>query len=99
MIYLSSNYRSDALNLSVPQTHLDTDTVRSIALTPTRGLGRGMPVEDSGHGLVFPVGEALLGRMLNVFGDPSDGKGPIAASEQMRSQQSLRLLEYFAQGF
>ncbi len=63
------------------QTHLSTDTVRSIALTPTRGLGRGMPVEDSGHGLVFPVGEALLGRMLNVFGDASDGKGPIAASE------------------
>ena len=64
------------------QTHVDTNTVRCIALTPTRGLGRGMPVEDTGHGLEFPVGEALLGRMLNVRGEPIDGKGDIGAGER-----------------
>ncbi len=64
------------------QTHLNTDTVRCIALTPTRGLGRGMPVEDTGHGLEFPVGKELLGRMLNVFGEPIDGRGLIAALER-----------------
>ncbi len=64
------------------QSHVDPATVRCIALTPTRGLGRGMPVEDTGHGLNIPVGEALLGRMLNVFGDPIDNKGPLATTEQ-----------------
>lgn len=64
------------------QSHVDPATVRCIALTPTRGLGRGMPVEDTGHGLNIPVGKALLGRMLNVFGDPIDDKGPLAITEQ-----------------
>ncbi|WOJ93125.1 F0F1 ATP synthase subunit beta [Congregibacter variabilis] len=64
------------------QTHIDQSTVRCIALTPTRGLGRGMPVINTGQPLNFPMGEALLGRMLNVLGEPIDGKGDIAASEQ-----------------
>ena len=63
------------------QTHLDADTVRCIALTPTRGLGCGMPVENTGHELDYPVGDALLGRMLNVFGEAIDGKGPVDAKE------------------
>jgi F-type H+-transporting ATPase subunit beta len=64
------------------QTHLDTGTVRTIALNATRGLGRGMQVRDMGSTLEVPVGEALLGRMLDVFGHPIDGKGPIAAEER-----------------
>lgn len=64
------------------QSHVDPATVRCIALTPTRGLGRDMLVENTGHGLNIPVGEALLGRMLNVFGDPIDNKGPLATTEQ-----------------
>ncbi|MCW9089453.1 MAG: F0F1 ATP synthase subunit beta [Gammaproteobacteria bacterium] len=63
------------------QTHLNLDTVRCIALTPTRRLGRGMTVKNMGTPLEMPVGEALLGRMLNVFGDPVDGGDPIKASE------------------
>jgi F-type H+-transporting ATPase subunit beta len=63
------------------QMHLDVKTVRCIALTPTRGLGCGMPVENTGHELDYPVGDALLGRMLNVFGEAIDGKGPIEAKE------------------
>ncbi len=51
---------------------LDRDRVRCIALTPTRGLARGMPVRDTGGPLQVPVGEALLGRMLNVFGETID---------------------------
>jgi len=61
------------------QAHLDVQTVRCIALHPTRGLGRGMPVEDSGAPLTIPVGRGLLGRMLNVFGEPVDGRGAIEA--------------------
>lgn len=57
--------------------HLDAQTIRGIALGPTAGLARGMAVVDTGGALQAPVGMALLGRMLNVFGDPIDGGGPL----------------------
>ncbi len=53
--------------------HLDGQTLRAIALTPTAGLARGDVVEASGEPLTAPVGQALLGRMLNVFGSTMDG--------------------------
>lgn len=59
------------------QSHIDANTVRCIAMNPTRRLGRGMAVKNMGTTLEMPVGEALLGRMLNVFGDPVDGGEPI----------------------
>ncbi|SER57312.1 F-type H+-transporting ATPase subunit beta [Nitrosomonas sp. Nm51] len=55
------------------QMHLDAATVRCIALNSTRRLGRGMSVRNTGATLQVPVGEALLGRMLNVFGETVDG--------------------------
>jgi len=51
---------------------LDTHRVRGIALTPTKGLARGMPVEDTGGPLSAPVGKGILSRMFNVFGAPID---------------------------
>lgn len=56
--------------------HLDPEHVRGIALTPTRGLARGDSVIDTGRPLEVPVGEALLGRMLDAFGRPIDGLPP-----------------------
>lgn len=50
----------------------DESTVRGIALTPTRGLARGNRIVASGKPLTVPVGKPLLGRMLNVFGEPID---------------------------
>lgn len=73
---------SNKLTILEVQSHLDTETVRCIALTPTRGLGRGMPVEDAGHSLDFPVGVSLLGRMFNVFGEPIDGGECVTALER-----------------
>jgi len=70
------------------QTHLDPETVRCVALTPTQGLGRGMPVENTGHGLEVPVGKALLGRMLNVFGETIDGRGPVTVTERQPIHRS-----------
>lgn len=52
--------------------HVASEVVRAIALTPTAGLARGDPVADVGHPLCVPVGDRLLGRMLNVFGQPID---------------------------
>jgi F-type H+-transporting ATPase subunit beta len=56
---------------------LDLERVRCIALTPTQGLARGTPVRDTGGPLKVPVGKALLGRMLNVFGETIDNGEPI----------------------
>ncbi|HAS50639.1 MAG TPA: F0F1 ATP synthase subunit beta, partial [Gammaproteobacteria bacterium] len=51
---------------------LDAHRVRGIALTPTQGLARGMTVEDTGEPLLAPVGQGILGRMFDVFGDAID---------------------------
>ncbi len=72
--------QNDCVVLEV-QSHLDTETVRCIALNPTRRLGRGMPVQDTGNMLQMPVGKPLLGRMLNVFGEAVDGKDAIQTQE------------------
>lgn len=53
---------------------LEHNTVRCIALAPVAGLGLGMPVRATGAPIRVPVGEALLGRMLNVLGEPIDGR-------------------------
>ncbi|WP_027177247.1 F0F1 ATP synthase subunit beta [Maridesulfovibrio hydrothermalis] len=54
--------------------HLNINSVRSIAMTPTGGLARGDVVVSDGNTLQAPVGEELLGRVLNVFGEPVDGR-------------------------
>lgn len=61
--------------------HLNAQTVRGIALTPTAGLARGTPVIDTGHPLQVPVGHQLLGRMVNLFGEAIDGAAPLTHAE------------------
>jgi F-type H+-transporting ATPase subunit beta len=55
---------------------LDAQRVRGIALTPTQGLARGMVVTDSGGPLRAPVGQNILARMFDVFGNPIDRQPP-----------------------
>jgi F-type H+-transporting ATPase subunit beta len=62
-------------------THVDAETVRGIALTPTSGLSRGSLVTDTGHPLQVPVGKRLLGRMFNVFGATIDGQEQLSQGE------------------
>jgi F-type H+-transporting ATPase subunit beta len=62
-------------------THLDSKTVRGIALTSTQGLAQGASVLDVGHPLEVPVGKRLLGRMFNVFGETIDEKRAIRGGE------------------
>lgn len=64
------------LTLEVQQ-HLGENWVRSIAMSSTEGLKRGMPVTDMGGPISVPVGEGTLGRVFNVTGDPVDGRGPV----------------------
>ena len=68
------------LVLEVAQ-HLGESTVRAIAMVATEGLVRGAPVSDTGAPIQVPVGDATLGRILNVIGEPVDEKGPVNASE------------------
>ena len=53
--------------------------VRCIALSSTDGISRGAEAVNTGSSITMPVGEATLGRMFNVVGEPIDGKGPVEA--------------------
>jgi F-type H+/Na+-transporting ATPase subunit beta len=62
--------------------HLGENTVRCVAMEPTEGLVRGMQVIDLGAPISVPVGKEVLGRVLNVIGEPVDKMGPVGASER-----------------
>ena len=62
--------------------HMDEHTVRCIMLAPSEGLSRGMTVEATGRGISVPVGDATLGRMFNVLGEPIDGGEALPASTE-----------------
>jgi F-type H+-transporting ATPase subunit beta len=66
------------------QQHLGGGRVRCVALGSTDGLVRGMPVADTGTPVRMPVGPGVLGRVLNVLGEPIDGRGKVDA-EELRS--------------
>ncbi|HWQ26517.1 MAG TPA: F0F1 ATP synthase subunit beta [Chlorobaculum sp.] len=59
------------------QQHLGEERVRTIAMEGTDGLVRGMSVANTGRPIQAPVGPEVLSRMLNVVGDPIDGRGPV----------------------
>ena len=66
------------LVLEVAQ-HLGENTVRCVAMDSTEGLVRGMAVRDTGEGITVPVGSGVLGRIINVIGEPVDEAGPVKA--------------------
>ncbi len=63
------------------QQHLGEERVRTIAMESTDGLVRGMGVANTGRSIQAPVGPEVLGRMLNVVGEPIDGRGPVPCSK------------------
>ena len=63
--------------------HIGDNSVRCVSLFSTDGLSRGCTAVDTGAPIKMPVGEATLGRMFNVVGEPIDGKGPVNAEEYM----------------
>lgn len=69
-------------------SQLDINQVRCIALTPTQGLARGMAVETSGQPLTVPVGNNILGRMFDVFGNTIDNLEPLPETERRSVHQS-----------
>ena len=63
------------------QQHLGESRVRAVSMQPTDGMVRGMKAIDTGAPISVPVGREMLGRIVNVIGEPIDEKGPIGASE------------------
>ncbi len=64
------------------QQHLGENSVRTVAMTATDGLVRGMEVTATGGPITVPVGDKALGRIMNVTGDPIDEKGPVETTER-----------------
>ncbi len=64
------------------QQHLGDGWVRSVAMSSTEGLKRGMKVTATGDSITVPVGECTLGRIFNVTGDPVDERGPVKAEKR-----------------
>ena len=62
------------------QQHIGRNQVRAVAMSTSDGVVRGMPVTNTGSAIMVPVGEAALGRILNVLGEPVDEGPPIPAS-------------------
>ena len=73
---LETTNNGSRLVLEVAQ-HLGENTVRTIAMDSTEGLVRGHAVTDTGSPIMVPVGEATLGRIMNVIGEPVDELGPV----------------------
>jgi F-type H+/Na+-transporting ATPase subunit beta len=74
--------RENNLVIEVAQ-HLGENTARCIAMDSTEGLVRGMAVLNTGGPISMPVGKEVLGRILNVIGDPVDERGPVAATRRL----------------
>ena len=84
---LETENQGRRLVLEVAQ-HLGEDTVRTIAMDSTEGLVRGQDVRDTGQAIEMPVGDATLGRIMNVIGEPIDEVGPINTTEKRAIHQS-----------
>jgi F-type H+-transporting ATPase subunit beta len=80
---LRLEYKEKGISLVAEvQQHIGQNQVRAVAMSTTDGVVRGMSVEDTGGAITVPVGNAALGRILNVLGNPVDGGTPIPASNE-----------------
>jgi F-type H+-transporting ATPase subunit beta len=88
-------------NLGTPETHLTLEValhlgenrVRTVAMSSTDGLMRGMKVNDTGKAISMPVGKEVLGRIMNVIGEPVDELGPINTKDTLPIHRSAPMLE------
>ena len=83
---LETKNGGNRLVLEVAQ-HLGESTVRTVAMDSSEGLVRGQEVTDTGQPIEVPVGPGLLGRIINVIGDPVDEAGPVKAETKRAIHQ------------
>jgi F-type H+-transporting ATPase subunit beta len=83
---LETDNHGNRLVLEVAQ-HLGENSVRCVAMDISDGLVRGQPVRDTGGPIMVPVGEACLGRIINVIGEPVDELGPVETTTRRAIHQ------------
>ncbi|TVQ90766.1 MAG: F0F1 ATP synthase subunit beta [Chromatiaceae bacterium] len=91
-VYDALRVESAGLTLEVEQ-QLGDGIVRTIAMGTTDGLKRGLDVISTGAPISVPVGQATLGRIMDVLGDPIDQKGPIESAERWSIHRSAPTFE------
>ena len=75
------NEKTDNLVLEVAQ-HLGDGVVRAVSMDTSEGLTRGQEVTQTGNNITAPVGKEVLGRIINVVGEPVDGKGAVPCKDR-----------------
>src|SRR5580698_4198695 len=79
-VYEALKLKDVDLTLEVQQ-QLGDGVVRTIAMGASEGLRRGLTVESTGEPIEVPVGQATLGRIMDVLGNPQDNRGPVTAKD------------------
>src|SRR5215467_4676394 len=89
-IYTAVRIVSDGFDVPQPivviteiEQHMGEGRVKCVAMEPTDGLVRGMKAIDTGGPITVPVGNATLGRVMNVIGEPVDKLGPVDGSKRL----------------
>ena len=86
---VGTNEAGQEINLTVEvQQLLGDNQVRTVAMSSTEGLVRGLEVTDTGAPINVPVGKATLGRIFNVLGEPVDNRGPVNAEASLPIHRS-----------
>lgn len=86
---VGTNEAGQEINLTVEvQQLLGDNQVRTVAMSSTEGLVRGLEVSDTGAPINVPVGKATLGRIFNVLGEPVDNRGPVNAEASLPIHRS-----------
>jgi F-type H+/Na+-transporting ATPase subunit beta len=89
LIIKGTNEAGQEINLTVEvQQLLGDNQVRTVAMSSTEGLVRGLEVVDTGASISVPVGKATLGRIFNVLGEPVDNRGPVNAEATLPIHRS-----------
>ena len=84
--------KKDLVTLEVA-LHLGDNKFRCVAMEPTDGLSRGLPVFETGEPILVPVGDEVLGRIMNVLGNPVDEQGPLKTTEKSSIHKEPPALE------
>jgi F-type H+-transporting ATPase subunit beta len=99
-IYNALRITSEGFDVPTPldivcevQQHLGEGRVRTVAMQPTDGMVRGMKAEDLGEPIMVPVGPQVLGRVLNVLGEPVDERGPVVTERRFPIHRAAPSLE------
>ena len=76
-------FENGAIGLAL---NLDEESIGAVLLGSTDGIEEGQPVKSTGNILSVPVGDGVLGRVVNSLGDPVDGKGPLTGTQSRRME-------------